>query len=171
MVQKEIPYGDQASRKAVYAISDNLFRFWYRFVPQNSSIISRGAKELAFQRIEPYLSEYMEMFLNRSVCNIFGNCFWQADHLCFFQSWVVGGEQIPRKKQTEIDIMGVQDKTTALFGECKWTNEKVDQGVLKTLVSRSQLFSYTEVHLFFCLRRPDLRKAAVRWRKHWTMSV
>mgnify|MGYP000043172405 FL=1 len=44
--------------------------------------------------------------------------------------------------------MGVQDKTTALFGECKWTNEKVDQGVLKTLVSRSQLFSYTEVHLF-----------------------
>ena len=52
------------------------------------------------------------------------------------------------KKQTEIDIMGVQDKTTALFGECKWTNEKVDQSVLKTLVSRSQLFSYTEVHLF-----------------------
>ena len=28
------------------------------------------------------------------------------------------------KKQTEIDIMGEQDKQTALFGECKWTNEK-----------------------------------------------
>ena len=26
----------------------------------------------------------------------------------------------------KIDIMGEVDKNTALFGECKWTNEKVD---------------------------------------------
>ncbi|MCH5273352.1 MAG: hypothetical protein J1E35_06740 [Lachnospiraceae bacterium] len=32
------------------------------------------------------------------------------------------------RKQTEIDIIGEQDKDTALFGECKWTNEKVDRG-------------------------------------------
>lgn len=92
------------------------------------------------------------MFLNRSVCNIFGNCFWQADHLCFFQSWVVGGEQIPReKKQTEIDIMGVQDKTTALFGECKWTNEKVDQGVLKTFSQpQPAVFLHRSSLIFVC---------------------
>lgn len=28
--------------------------------------------------------------------------------------------------QTEIDIMGEQDKISALFCECKWTNEKAD---------------------------------------------
>ena len=38
--------------------------------------------------------------------------------------------------------MGEQDKNTALFAECKWTNEKVDLGVLETLVKRSNLFSY-----------------------------
>ena len=59
LIQKETPYGDPASRKAIYAINDNLFRFWYRFVPQNSSIISRGATKLALERIEPYLSEYI----------------------------------------------------------------------------------------------------------------
>lgn len=44
--------------------------------------------------------------------------------------------------------MGEQDKTTALFGECKWTNEKVDLGVLETLLHRSRLFPYSKVHYF-----------------------
>lgn len=44
--------------------------------------------------------------------------------------------------------MGEQDKDTALFGECKWTNEKVDVGVLETLVRRSQLFHYQNAHLY-----------------------
>ena len=52
------------------------------------------------------------------------------------------------RSQTEIDIMGEQDKNTALFAECKGTNEKVDVGVLKTLVKRSQLFHYDNVHLY-----------------------
>ena len=37
------------------------------------------------------------------------------------------------KVQAEIDIIGEQDKNTALFAECKWTNEKVDLGVLEIL--------------------------------------
>lgn len=36
-----------------------MFRFWYRFVPENNSIIARGAVELAYRRIEPHLSDYM----------------------------------------------------------------------------------------------------------------
>ena len=36
-----------------------MFRFWYRFVPENASAISRGATELAYNRIEPHLSDYM----------------------------------------------------------------------------------------------------------------
>lgn len=52
------------------------------------------------------------------------------------------------RNQTEIDIMGEQDKNTALFGECKRTNERVDLGVLETLVQRSNLFSCQRVHLY-----------------------
>lgn len=44
--------------------------------------------------------------------------------------------------------MGEQDKSTALFGECKWTNEKVDTGVLETLIKRSHLFHYTNIYLY-----------------------
>ena len=44
--------------------------------------------------------------------------------------------------------MGEQDKNTALFAECKWTNEKVDLGVLETLVKRSNLFKYKNTHYY-----------------------
>jgi len=48
--------------------------------------------------------------------------------------------------------MGEQDKETALFGECKWTNERVDLGVLDTLIRRSELFSYGNKHYFIFSR-------------------
>ena len=54
-----MPYGEKSTKKTIYSIEDNMFRFWYRFVPENSSIISRGAVELAYSRIAPYLSDYM----------------------------------------------------------------------------------------------------------------
>ncbi len=41
-----------------------------------------------------------------------------------------------------------QDKNTALFAECKWKNEKVDLGVLETLVKRSELFNYKTKHYY-----------------------
>ena len=59
IIEKETPYGEKASRKAIYSIADNMFRFWYRFVPENNSIIARGVADLAYKRIEPYLSDYM----------------------------------------------------------------------------------------------------------------
>ena len=60
IVRKELPYGEKMSRKAIYSIEDNMFRFWYRFVPENYSIIVRGAADLAYKRIAPFLSEYMD---------------------------------------------------------------------------------------------------------------
>ena len=50
--------------------------------------------------------------------------------------------------QMEIDIIGEQDKNTALFGECKWTNEKVDLGILEKLMERSKSFHYHNTHLY-----------------------
>ena len=59
IIKKESPYGEKTTRKTIYTIKDNMFRFWYRFVPKNASIIAHGAAELAYKRIEPELSSYM----------------------------------------------------------------------------------------------------------------
>ena len=58
------------------------------------------------------------------------------------------GSDPVHKCQVEIDIIGEQDKSTALLAECKWTNEKVDLGILETLLEHSKLFSYQKLHYF-----------------------
>lgn len=149
LIQKETPYEEKSSRKSIYSIADNMFRFWYRFVPENNSIIARGASDLAYERIEPYLSDYMGKVFEE-ICMQYlwkllltGNC-----PVAFKDLGRWWGTDPSTRSQTEIDIMGEQDKTTALFGECKWTNEKADTGVLEKLIQRSQLFHYSEVHLY-----------------------
>jgi len=149
IVQRETPYGEKNSRKSIYYIEDNMFRFWYRFVLDNNSIIVRGAADRVYKRIEPYLSNYMGKVFE-DICTQY---LWKLllDGKCPVEFNSLGrwwGTDPAEKKQNEIDIMGEQDKDTALFAECKWTNEKVDLGVLETLVKRSRLFSYTNMHYF-----------------------
>lgn len=149
LIQKETPYGEKTSRKSIYSINDNMFRFWYRFIPENNSIIVRGATNLAYKRIEPHLSDYMGKVFEE-ICKQYlwkllldGNCPIEFNDLGRW--W---GTNPSTHNQEEIDIMGEQDKNTALFGECKWTNQKVDTGILETLVKRSQLFHYSKIQLY-----------------------
>lgn len=149
LIQKETPYGEKTSRKSIYSINDNMFRFWYRFIPENNSIIVRGATNLAYKRIEPYLSAYMGKVFEE-ICKQYlwkllldGNCPIEFNDLGRW--W---GTNPSTHNQEEIDIMGEQDKNTALFGECKWTNQKVDTGILETLLKRSQLFHYSKIQLY-----------------------
>lgn len=154
LVQKETPYNEKASRKSIYAIDDNMFRFWYRFVSENQSIINRGAADLAYRRIEPYLSDYMGKVFEE-ICKQY---LWKLlldgkSPVEFKELGRWWGSDPSTHSQAEIDIMGEQDKDTALFGECKWTNEKVDVGVVETLVRRSQTFHYAKKHFFLFAKK------------------
>lgn len=148
IIQKESPYGEKSSKKSIYSISDNMFRFWYRFVPENASVIARGAADLAYKRIEPELSSYMGGVFE-DICKQY---LWKqlisgkspVDFRELGRWW---GTNAKAKLQKEIDIMGA-DKNAALFAECKWTNEKVDLGVLETLVERGNLFRYPYKHFY-----------------------
>ncbi len=149
LVQKETSYGEKESRKSIYSIDDNMFRFWYRFVPENHSIIGRGAADLAYRRIEPHLSEHMGKVFEEICKQYLWSLLLAGKSPVEFRElgrwW---GTNPATRKQTEIDIMGEQDKNTVLFGECKWTNEKVDASVLETLVRRSQMFRYDTIWLY-----------------------
>lgn len=148
IIKKESPYGEKTTRKTIYTIKDNMFRFWYRFVPKNASIISRGAAELAYKRIEPELSSYMGGVFEE-ICKQY---LWKLliDGKCPVSFSDIGrwwGTDSKTKSQEEIDIVGTAGDS-ALFGECKWTNEKIGTGILETLVERSNLFTYKKKHFY-----------------------
>lgn len=148
IVKKETPYGEKSSRKTIYSIEDNMFRFWYRFVPENTSVISRGATDLAYNRIEPVLSTYMGSVFEE-ICKqyLWNQLLAGKSPINFSDLGRWWGTNPKTKTQEEIDIMGT-DKDSALFAECKWTNEKVDTGVLDTLINRSELFNFKEKHFY-----------------------
>lgn len=149
IVKKETPYGEESNRKTIYLIEDNMFRFWYRFVPQNVSVISRGAVEHAYKRIQPHLSDYMGAVFEE-ICKQY---LWQLllNGKCVIDFTDIGrwwGTNTKTKQQVEIDIMGTADKDTALFGECKWKNERIDAGVLEGLIEKGDLFHYQNKYYY-----------------------
>lgn len=149
LIKKEFPYGETSSRKSIYSIEDPMFRFWYRFVPENSSIIARGAADLAYRRIEPQLSDYMGRIFEEICSQYLWHLLLEGKSPVDFRDlgrwW---GTNPISHSQEEIDIMGEQDKNTALFCECKWTNEKVNASVLEKLTRRSRLFRYEKTTLY-----------------------
>lgn len=143
IIKKETPYGDDSKRKTIYSIEDNMFKFWYRFVPQNASVISRGAAELAYSRIEPQLQHYMGSVFEE-ICKQY---LWAhlLEGKCAVPFKDIGrwwGINPKTRQQSEIDIIGTDDNDNILFGECKWSNEKVDLNVLERLIGKSNMFHY-----------------------------
>lgn len=149
IIKRETPYGEKESKKSIYAIEDNMFYFWYRFVLDNNSVIARGATDLVYKRIEPQLSNYMGRVFEEICTQYLWKLLLEGKTPIEFVSlgrwW--GNDPIQRS-QVELDIMGEQDSESALFAECKWRNEKVDLDILETLMKRSKLFRYMKVHYY-----------------------
>lgn len=148
IIKKETPFAESSTRKTVYKIEDNLFRFWYRFIPDNIAAIQRGLAEDVYKKISASLSPYTGPVFE-DICIQY---LWMLRErgeieVAFIDLGRWWGNDAKNKREAEIDIMGTDSADAALFCECKWTNEKADVGVLDTLIERSRLFPYRDVHL------------------------
>lgn len=151
IVRREVPVTEPVtSRKTLYCLEDSMFLFWYRFVRPNISSISRGVGEQVYRTLVlPQLNDFMG--------HIFEEICKQYLYLPDIYSrlpFTIGdvgrwwGNNPRMKRQEEIDLMSVLDKQ-ALFGECKWKNEKVGVNVLETLQERGELFAYQDKYYYF----------------------
>lgn len=161
IIHKEMPFADESTKKTIYIIADNLFRFWYRFIPSNLSILQNGMIDLAYKNVSEQLNTYMGAVFEE-ICKQY---LWEQNRrgkaaISFTDLGRWWGNDPKRKSETEIDIIGADSKGSALFGECKWTNEKVGVGVLDTLVERSQLFLYKK-NYFYLFSRSGFTKGCM----------
>lgn len=60
-------------------------------------------------------------------------------------------------RQVELDILGfsTEDSSFAVFGECKWRNEKISRQILEKLIFNSALFNYPKKEYYF-FQKPAL---------------
>lgn len=149
IIKKETPFAESSTRKTIYKIDDNLFRFWYRFVPNNIASINRGLIDTVYKKIAPKISDYMGAVFEDICIQYLWKLREQGKVITEFTDlgrwW---GSDAKNKCEAEIDIMGTDGSDSALFCECKWTNEKVDVGILDKLFERSQLFHYKNAQLY-----------------------
>ncbi|HEY8361880.1 MAG TPA: ATP-binding protein [Tissierellaceae bacterium] len=133
------------SRKSIYKIKDNFFKFWYRFVFSNKALIELGLfDEVIENKIKPFINEFMgEVY--EEICMDYLKILNKNRKLPFvferIGKW--WGNNPYKKREEEIDIVAY-GKNSIIFGECKWQNTKTDMSVLNNLIEKSVLFDYPE---------------------------
>ena len=121
-----------------------MFRFWYRYVFANRTLIETGAADAVWEkRIAPDYNTYMGSVFER-VCNQWLSIKNSRGVLpIMFTSsgrWWGQNSNSPSHEQVEINIVA-RDGNNYIFGECKWRNEKLGVSVLEKLREKSDIFS------------------------------
>jgi len=150
IIKKEYPYSKNSSKKTIYVLKDQMFRFWYKFVFRDMSGISEGlGKEIFKNDVLPELNAFLG-FTFEEVCKQYLIHLVKNKKFPFFVTnfgrwW---GNNPKEKQEEEIDIIGTK-KENILLSECKWRNEKTDLSVLKNLIRKSELFpEFTEKYYY-----------------------
>lgn len=133
-------------KKTQYVLRDQMFRFWYAFIPKATSIIEIGQGDLYFdQVVKPQIHNYMgsvfeEMCryytLKEGICGAFGNTLTDVGTWWGTESLQRGTKKV--QQSADIDVVGISElDKTAVLGECKFKKEKIDKNVYDTLLRRS----------------------------------
>lgn len=149
ILRKETPIAERTQKKTVYSIADNMFRFWYRFVPPNYSLIQHGMADAAYRNI----SEQLPAFMGPVFEDICKQYLWLLNRsgdlpIMFTEMGRWWGSDPETKSEAEIDILATDSRGSAIFCECKWTNGDVDAAALEKLVKRSGLLSFEKKYFY-----------------------
>ena len=141
IIEKEHPLGEKTTRKTIYKLSDNLFKFWYRFVFNNIGLTEQDESEFLYDSIiESDWSDYIGQNVFEDICRQYLRKLNKNRELPFVfinigRWW---GNNPKERRQEEIDIIATNN-SEAIFCECKWRNEKTNIEVFSNLKKRAQL--------------------------------
>ena len=141
IIKKETPVTEKAGKKTIYLLADNFFRFWYRFVPVNSSAIDSGRIGRIYSTaVKQHLSDYMGLTFEK-MCQDF-LVYYAKDlpiELNEIGQW--WGTDSRKRKQIQIDIVASSaDEKEYIIGSCKYRNEKIGMDELELLQDYAQVF-------------------------------
>lgn len=164
---KETPITEKPGKKTIYTIGDNFFRFWYRFVPQNTSAISAGKIDQIYDPvIKKYYPDYMGLIFEQ-MCREY--LFLYAEDIPIILSdigqwW---GTDAKAKKEVQIDIVGTPaDGNEYIIGSCKYRNIPIGVDELELLKRYAQVFGKGDKYHYYIFSKSGftqgLQEAASR---------
>jgi AAA+ ATPase superfamily predicted ATPase len=128
------------TKKTIYVISDNLYKFYYKYVSKHISAIEQEMGEYIYnEKIKDKFSEH-QGFVFEDVCMdylIRKNKNLELPFIIYKMGKWWGTNPV-KKRQEEIDIVCLGEEEI-LLAECKFTKEKIGLEVYETLLERGHL--------------------------------
>lgn len=125
-VRREIPFdeNERNSKKGIYIVEDNLFKFFYRFVAPHASILEFGAVEavqnVVNSQMPSFVGECWENLCRRFVAgNVIDGVLYDKASRWWGKVFT---EDCAEGEMMELDVVAESfDRKHVLIGECKWT--------------------------------------------------
>ena len=148
ILEKDVSMLSKNERNGIYRIKDNMYRFWYYFVPESVTLIENGYEHTYEKRVEPFISDYMGPAFE-TICKQYLMRLNVKNRLPFLFNdigkwW--GGNPIT-KEETEIDVVAA-NKGQLIIGECKWKNKKTGLDVYRELKEKAAIFADKDIFYF-----------------------
>ena len=153
LIEKRVPCGEpETSKKSIYVIKDNFFKFWFRYEFTNNSYYAMlGAKEASKEIMDDISNLMGDAF--EDICKEYIIRLAKQRKLPFIPyhlgKW--WGTNPVIKAQDDVDLLAV-DKTgkKAIFIECKFTSQPMPYDEYEDLVTVTKAFpNIEEKHLWF----------------------
>ena len=159
ILKKETPITEKAGKKTIYTVGDNFFRFWYRFVPQNTSAISAGRMPRIYeQSVKKYIPEYMGLVFEQ-MCRDY---LLQYDENLPIMLSEVGqwwGTDPKARKEVQIDIVGTPvEGNEYIIGSCKYKNEQIGIDELELLKHYASVFGKGSKYHYYIFSKSGFTK-------------
>ena len=168
ILHRSCPFGEnpERSRKGIYAISDNCFRFWYRYVFLNHTGIESGAgAAIADSLVFPGLTAFVGKPVFEEACRQYLVRRNRENALPFLATnfGVWWGVDAVTKKNADIDVIA-DNKALGqiLLCECKWRNEPTDAADLHRLISKARLIPGYGKYSFMFFSKAPYTEAAMK---------
>jgi AAA+ ATPase superfamily predicted ATPase len=164
-LRKRIPFGENPlkSRKGVYEIADNTFRFWYMHVYPYATAIELGAGEaVARQNVLPLIDDFIGKTVFEDVALDYLVRLVKKGKLTVMPL-AVGkwwGNDPEEKKHTDIDVV-FSDNQTVIIGECKWRESFDEVFEINKLLEKERLLPGYKTYQFYFFSKKDLGSSSV----------
>ena len=165
LVEKVVPCGEGAnSRKGIYRLTDNFFRFWFRYEFTNNAYYEMLGAKAASKEIMDGLSDYMgEAF--EGICKEYFVRRAKKGDLPFvpYKMGKWWGNNPYIKEQDDVDLL-MLDKTgkKGIFVECKYTNSKMPHKEYDDLKNVMQAFPDLEEKYMYFVSKSGYEASVIR---------
>lgn len=162
ILKKETPITEKPGKKTIYTIDDNFFRFWYRFVPRNMSVISAGRMALVYeQAAKKYYSDYMGLVFEK-MCQEYLIRYAKDMPILLSTVGQWWGTDSKTRKEVQIDIVGTPvEGNEYLIGSCKYRNEKIGIDELELIQQYASVFRKDGVFHYFIFSKGGFTPALI----------